>query len=424
MNGVMIYMKSLSEYPDNPNSPHKFIVSAHYCGTQCQVSLFFEDGNTLNMHAGFSKSVPYPVVTLQSAKRVAENISLADINLECGEASLPASSFLADSVSAPPPLWPESVIKSWHSWPSKVHNELRKSGWSLRACQKITRTPEWKEWKEKRDPVILLSISKLMPSMLSTMPSAGGTDEWPGVSVVVDEGEYVPGVFHDGVEEYHISKSKLFNGPLILTKQEMGRMKCIIRDEQDFQKGEFWQITPDDSETSFIIGKLNGEDATTIQAIIYPESLSKADAMTDCDNHSGTLVEATGDGLERSVGGSTTLPLADRKRAWDATAAEKRVRAWAGGAPNARYERAFFYYDAANKENLTSYKLQFADVIDGVLTAIPRGIFAVAAALRGSRGGVNIPDSDKAKIKAKVATYYAKMRKEFNDPSIVVPWSA
>jgi len=198
---------------------------------------------------------------------------------------------------------------------------------------------------------------------------------------------------------------------------------CVIRNADDFQEDEFWKITPDNSETSFILGKLNGEDATTIQAIIYPESLSKADASANCDNHSGTLAESTGDPIQRSVGGSTDLPLADRKRAWDATAAEKRVRAWAGGEPNAKYRRAFFYYDSANANNLTAYKLQFADVVGGKLVAVPRGIFAVAGALQGSRGGVNIPNSDKATIRGKVATYYAKMRRIFSDDSIVVPWA-
>ena len=416
----------LNSYPGNPNDKHRFIVRAHYCGTQCQVSLFFEDGDTLNMHAGFAQDSPYPIVTLSSARKVAESLSFADMDLECGTAALPASAFLADSVSAPPPLWPESVIKSWHSWPSKIHNELRKSGWSLRACQKIVRTKEWKEWREKRDPVVLLAINKLMPTMVSTQASPGGTDEWPSVSVVADEGEYIAGVIHEGVQEYHITKSNLFDGSLVLVnKGEVNKMGsvCVIRNAEDFQGGEFWKISPDGSETSFIIGKLNGEDATTIQAIIYPESLSKADAATDCENHSGTLAESTEDAIQRSVGGSTALPLADRKRAWDAAAAEKRVRAWAGGAPNAKYERAFFYYDSANADNLTAYKLQFADVIDGRLVAVPRGIFAVAAVLQGSRGGVNIPESDKARIKGKVATYYSRMRKQFDDPSIVVPWA-
>ena len=94
-----------------------------------------------------------------------------------------------------------------------------------------------------------------------------------------------------------------------------------------------------------------------------------------------------------SVKGATSfddLPLADRDKEWDASAVEKRVRAWAGGEDNMnwdKYRRAFFWYDEDNPELFGSYKLGFADIIDGKLTAIPRGIFAVAAVLQGGRGG-------------------------------------
>ena len=127
----------------------------------------------------------------------------------------------------------------------------------------------------------------------------------------------------------------------------------------------------------------------------------------------------------RKATGAANLPLADRARPWDAAAANKRVQDYAGGADNldfAKYEKAFFYVDAENKELLGSYKLQFADVIDGELTAIPRGIFAVAAVLQGGRGGVDIPQADQDAIKSKVAAYYDRMASEFDDDSIVAPF--
>src|SRR5688572_5686140 len=53
------------------------------------------------------------------------------------------------------------------------------------------------------------------------------------------------------------------------------------------------------------------------------------------------------------------LPLADRDRAWDGDAAEKRVRKWAGAEdePNARYRDAHAWYDSDKPENFGSYKL-------------------------------------------------------------------
>src|SRR6185437_14875718 len=79
------------------------------------------------------------------------------------------------------------------------------------------------------------------------------------------------------------------------------------------------------------------------------------------------------------------LPLADRDRAWDGDAAEKRVRAWAKAQdePNEKYRDAHVWYDADSKENFTAYKLLIADVIDGKLTAVPRGVFAAAAVMQG-----------------------------------------
>lgn len=105
------------------------------------------------------------------------------------------------------------------------------------------------------------------------------------------------------------------------------------------------------------------------------------------------------------------LPLADRDRAWDGAAAEKRVRAWAGAedGPNERYRDAHVWYDADAKENVTAYKLLIADVVDDRLVAVPRGVFAAAAVLQGSRGGVDLPAKDVDRVKSHLATYYRKL---------------
>lgn len=111
------------------------------------------------------------------------------------------------------------------------------------------------------------------------------------------------------------------------------------------------------------------------------------------------------------------LPLADVDRAWDADAAVDRVRRWAGGPDKesidwAKYRKAFLWYDSEDPENFGSYKLPIADVIDGKLYAIPRAIFAAAAALQGARGGVNISDEDIEKCKRHLERYYEKLDRE------------
>jgi len=114
------------------------------------------------------------------------------------------------------------------------------------------------------------------------------------------------------------------------------------------------------------------------------------------------------------------LPLADMETPWDGNAARMRVREWAGGEDNMdweKYRRAFVWYDAEKPELFGSYKLPIADVIDGRLKAVPRGIFAAAAAVQGSRGGVDIPDRDIAGVKNHLARYYEKMDR-------TPPWSS
>jgi len=129
--------------------------------------------------------------------------------------------------------------------------------------------------------------------------------------------------------------------------------------------------------------------------------------------------------MPRMASGASDLDIAPRDTTWDAAAADKRVQEYAGGKDNmdwAKYGKAFFYVDETNKELLGSYKLQFADVIDGSLVAVPKGIFAVAGVLNGARGGADIPASDAMEIKDKVAAYYARLAKQFNDDSIKAPF--
>ncbi len=105
------------------------------------------------------------------------------------------------------------------------------------------------------------------------------------------------------------------------------------------------------------------------------------------------------------------LPLADRDRPWDGAAAERRIRAWAKAQdePNARYRDAHVWYDAGAKDNFTAYKLLIADVVDGRLRAVPRAVFAAAAVMQGSRGGVDLPEKDRARVRSHLAKYYAKL---------------
>jgi hypothetical protein len=108
------------------------------------------------------------------------------------------------------------------------------------------------------------------------------------------------------------------------------------------------------------------------------------------------------------------LPLTDRDREWDGDAAEKRVRTWAGAedGPNEKYRDAHVWYDADSKDNFTAYKLLVADVVDGRLKAVPRGVMAAGNIMQGARSGIDIPAKDVDRVKSHLAKYYSKMGDE------------
>lgn len=125
----------------------------------------------------------------------------------------------------------------------------------------------------------------------------------------------------------------------------------------------------------------------------------------------------------KAFAGNTRLPLAPRDRAWDSTEAEKRIREYTKSTemPSQDYRKYFMYFDNEAPDLFGSYKMLYADIINGEPHIAPRAIFAIAGILEGARGGVNIPDSDKNRIKPVINQLYKRMADEFNDDSIVSP---
>lgn len=122
--------------------------------------------------------------------------------------------------------------------------------------------------------------------------------------------------------------------------------------------------------------------------------------------------------LVASASGKTDLPLSERDAPWDAAAAEKTLG-------KGQYGDAHFWRDPdGDAETLAAYKLPFATADGGTLTAVWKGVTACAAALQGSRGGVDLPSADVAAVKAKVAAYYRAAAKKYDDDGIQPPWQA
>ncbi len=112
--------------------------------------------------------------------------------------------------------------------------------------------------------------------------------------------------------------------------------------------------------------------------------------------------------------GATDLPLAADGREWDGDAAEDVIFQWAGWPADEdgrKVRRAFFAYDDSDPTLKKSYKLPFANVIDGELQVVPHALYAVASVLEGGRGGVDLPDEVIDAVRDKVEAYYRKMGK-------------
>jgi hypothetical protein len=67
------------------------------------------------------------------------------------------------------------------------------------------------------------------------------------------------------------------------------------------------------------------------------------------------------------------------------------------------------WYDADKKQNFTAYKLLIADVVDGELKVVPRGVIASGNIMQGARGGADLPKKDIDRVKSHLAKYYKKM---------------
>ena len=125
----------------------------------------------------------------------------------------------------------------------------------------------------------------------------------------------------------------------------------------------------------------------------------------------------------KSFAGTTRLPLAPRDRDWDSTEAERRIREYtkSNETPSQDYRKYFMYFDGRAPELFGSYKLLFADIINNEPHIVPRAVFAIAGILNGARGGVDISDNDKNRIKPVINQLYKRMAEEFEDDSIVSP---
>lgn len=142
-------------------------------------------------------------------------------------------------------------------------------------------------------------------------------------------------------------------------------------------------------------------------------------------NHTIEFLDGEGDAqtteadlaLVASVSGDTSLPVVDdREHEWDGPGAAGRVfDAYSdedGNVDKERAARAFLWVDGDGTQR-GDYKLGFADLVDGELKIIPRGVAATA----GGRGvdSTDIPADAKGAVKSRICALYATVRDTFED---------
>jgi HK97 family phage prohead protease len=129
------------------------------------------------------------------------------------------------------------------------------------------------------------------------------------------------------------------------------------------------------------------------EAVVTARSLEKADAE------------------KWKVGASRNLPL-DEESDWDGAEAEKSIFEKAdfdGDDPDTVFARkGFLVYDSVDPAKKGSYKLPFAKVVDGRLTAVAAGIRAAASRLKQA----DIPDDVAEKARGVIDHYEAKMKSD------------
>ena len=141
-----------------------------------------------------------------------------------------------------------------------------------------------------------------------------------------------------------------------------------------------------------------------------PDALTIARSVAAAAASKATVTEKAEDAEhEWKVGASRNLPL-DEESSWDGSAAEKAIFElcdFAGDKPDTgKARKAFLVYDAKNPTLKGGYKLPFATVKDGRLTAVAAGIRAAASRLLQT----DIPDDVQKKARAVIDHYEAQMK--------------
>lgn len=175
------------------------------------------------------------------------------------------------------------------------------------------------------------------------------------------------------------------------------------------------EMEPDDFENIELFvtdGRIRAATLVSIPAFVETsQHVFLGDAVETADDDDGV-------GLVASVTGSVDLPVADTDRDWDGSGAKDRVFNLCTDGDTVDVEcvsRAFLWRDPdADPQTQAAYKLGFADVVNGELQIVPRGVSAAAGG-RGVGATEGIPADDKDRIRSRICSLYDKIRSQNED---------
>lgn len=175
-----------------------------------------------------------------------------------------------------------------------------------------------------------------------------------------------------------------------------------------------WVNDVDEYKTTAIIDNVEPPkiETTDCPDNTCPKGVVEFDIITESE-----IVEDAKTNIEKKIT-LKILPKADIERSWDGPAAKKRMRKVASSDGSGdkdkmnwkKYARGFAYVEAG-ADDFGAFHLPFADVIDGKLKAVWRGVAAAGAAVQGARGA-SMSTAAKNAAKRKLSPYYKAFGKK------------
>ena len=210
------------------------------------------------------------------------------------------------------------------------------------------------------------------------------------------------GVTGDGIEPETVEWARKLARGVAITPSKARKMARFFGRNQRFQSEpkdspawaswQLWGGHAGDAWSEKLVSQMDAADEAT-KATESPAEAPAASADLNAPTPLADAAEARAVPYEAH-------PI--HEAAWDADAAEKRLRAWAGVDVNDPGEAAWRKYAQGfavvrgPADNLTSYLLPHHDVVNGRLVTVPAGVSAAIGALNGARGGMSLPESVRA----------------------------